>query len=297
MRAGPLSDNRIIKLLNSYYIPVYSSNEDSAPRGHGPAEEKAEHVRIYQEASKKPCGSGAVYVYILSPDGRVIDGLQVARATHGNALVEMLEKTVQKLHTVSGPPVVTPTPQSRPPRHDPDSLVLHLIARGSRQAFPWREFPAENWIVLSRADWMSLLPPGEMNAGLSWSFEKALADKLLTDFYPETEDVDTNVDRSRIERGSLRATVVSVSEGIARVRLDGTLRMKHSFYTRQDDGNFVNAVLLGWMEFDTGRHQITTFELVTQKATYGATDPEEFDAALSSLAPEELRVFEPEPQR
>jgi len=44
-----------------------------------------------------------------------------------------------------------------PPAHQPDSLVFHLIARGMHTG-SYREFPSENWIVLSRDE----MKQGEM---------------------------------------------------------------------------------------------------------------------------------------
>lgn len=279
MRAGPLSNGNVISLLNQYFVPVYSSDEDSAPRGHGPQSEKSEHIRIYKEATRKPFGAGAVYVFILNPQGEVIDGLDVAHATQGDTLQKMLIRTVEKLHTPSGAPVITPTRQSRPPAHASDSLTLHLVARGSLRAYPWREFPGENWIVLSRAEWMSLLP-GNVRPGFSWRLSDELTRKLLTNFYPPTEDLDTTVDRNQIEIASLEATPISLKGSILRVRLDGRLAMHRSFYTNRQDNYSVNANVLGWIEFDMSRRRIDEFQLVTKTATYGAKRPEDFTAAL-----------------
>lgn len=282
MRAGPLSDNRIIDLLNRYFVPVYTSNEDTGPRGRGAREEIAEHVRIYQQGMNSPCGAGAVYVFILNPQGQVIDGMDVAHATRGDALAEMLEKTAHSLHTAPGAAVIAPAPQSQPPRHEPDSLVLHLVARGSRTGFPWRMFPAENWIVLRRAEWSNLLPSGNINVGSSWSFNETLTRKLLENVYPQMEELDTSVDRNRIDTASLQATVISKSAGVVQARLDGTLVMKRSFYPHAADNNFVKATMLGWMVFDSARRRIDNFELATKDATYGSDAPEPFSAALAS---------------
>lgn len=279
MRAGPLSNSKVISLLNQYFIPVYSSDEDSAPRGHGPESEKSEHIRIYREASKKPFGAGAVYVFILNPQGEVIDGIDVAHATQGDTLEKMLTRVVENLHTPSGAPVITPTQQSRPPSHPPDSLTLHLVANGTLHAYPWREFPGENWIVLSRAEWMSLLAP-DVKPESSWALSDALSRKLLTNFYPPTEDLDTTVDRNQIETASLEATPISLKGSILRVRLDGRLVMHRSFYANRQDNYSVNAKLLGWIEFDMRAQRIDEFQLVTKTATYGASNPEEFSAAL-----------------
>jgi len=283
MRAGPLSDNRIINLLNRYFVPVYTSNEDTGPRGRGAQEEIAEHVRIYQQAMHSPCGTGAVYVFILNPQGQVIDGMDVAHANQGDALARMLEKTVQNLHTAPGAALVKPVPQSRPPQHDADAVVLHLIARGSKAAFPWRVFPAENWIVLERGEWMDLLPPGHAVVGSSWALSGALARKLLGDFYPQMEILDNSADRNQIESASLKATIVSANKGALQARLDGSLLMKRTFYVHSEDNNYVKATVLGWMTLEPAQHHIVDFELVTKTATYGGDAPEPFNAALSSL--------------
>jgi hypothetical protein len=292
MRAGPLSDDEVIQLLNQYFIPVYSSEQESGPRGVGPSEEKAENIRIYKEAVRQPCGAGTVHVYILNPQGQVIGGLHVAEATHGNALAELLKKTVQDLQTAPGPPVVTPTPQSRPPQFQSDSLVLHLTARSSREGSAWGKFPGENWIVLSRADWMGIFPTGETKVGSSWSLNQPITRKLLANFYPQMEDHDSNVDRNRFDKASLQATVVSVSDGKIQARLDGTLLMKRTFYPDRPDDNFVNATLIGWAVFDTATNRIENLQLVTKTATYGSRIQEEFSAAVYSLSPSELKTYQ-----
>lgn len=283
MRAGPLSNSAVIDLLNRYFVPVYSSDEDSSPRGHGPEQEKAAHIRIYEEASKKPFGAGAVYVFILAPSGEVIDGMDVAHANQEGALLKMLQRTIDKLHTSPGTPVITPTNQSRPPKHPADSLVLHVVARGSLKAFPWREFPGENWILLSRAEWMSLLPR-DVTPNSSWTVNDALTRKIVTDFYPPTEDLDTSMDRNEIQAATLSAKPISRNGSILRIQLDGKLVMKRSFYANRPDNFIVNATLLGWIEFDTAKARINDFQLVTKQATYGAGSPEEFSAALYSVS-------------
>lgn len=282
MRAGPLSNSAVIDLLNRYFVPVYSSDEDSSPRGHGPEQEKAAHIRIYQEASKKPFGAGAVYVFILDPDGHVIDGMDVAHANEGDTLLRMLKGAIEKLHTTPGQPVVAPANQSRPPQHPGDALVLHLVARGTLKAFPWREFPAENWILLTRGEWMSMLPR-DVKPESSWTLDDALTRKLLTDFYPPTEEFDTTKDRNEIETATLTAKPISRNGSVLRVQLEGKLVMKHSFYVNRPDNAKVNATLLGWIEFDTAKTRINDFQLVTKQATYGSGAAEDFSAALYSV--------------
>jgi len=48
LRAGPLSDIRVISLLNSSFVPVSAPNQDYvAAEGKAPPAEKAERARIY----------------------------------------------------------------------------------------------------------------------------------------------------------------------------------------------------------------------------------------------------------
>ena len=122
MRASSLANAKIIALLNRYYVPVYVSNEDYARTGSAAAEEKAERNRIWQEAAKKGLSSGTVHVYILAPDGRVIDSLHVATASKVDQTLALLQRNVEKLKTAAGKPLVAPAPQSACPKTAADCL-------------------------------------------------------------------------------------------------------------------------------------------------------------------------------
>lgn len=50
MRAGPLSNNEVIQLLNTAFAPVFISNEDYDEDGPAPPEGRAERDRIWREA-------------------------------------------------------------------------------------------------------------------------------------------------------------------------------------------------------------------------------------------------------
>jgi hypothetical protein len=255
-------------------------------------------VRIYKEAMSSPCGSGAVFVFILDPAGHVIDGLDAARAARGNALAETLQAVVKKLDTHPGPPVVKPTPQSQPPAHDADSVVLHVTTRSFRKVFPWGVLPAENWIVLKPGEWSTLLPSrGKIAVGSAWAIQDGIARTLLGDFYPPMEELDTSDNRAQIEIASLRATVISVQQHSVAVRLDGTLKMKRAFYARRNDDNRVNAAVIGLLEFDVAARRIGALYLVTDRATYGSNNGEDFGAALSLVSDQTVASRGANPQR
>jgi hypothetical protein len=283
MRASSLSNAAVISLLNRFFVPVYVSNEDYRKDGPAPADERAEYQRIYREALKAKLSTGTVHAYVLTPDGHPFDSLHVAQAAKVEELRAMLERAVAKLKTPEGAPLVRPAPQSVAPRAEADALVLHLTARtllrkgddyvprpsslGQTRSAGWGSYPQENWIVLPRPAWAKLLPAGAVAVGASWEPDRETAARILTYFYPSTEN--NNVARNRIDRQELKATVLAVEGGVVRARLDGSLRMKHPFYHKDDD-NFVEATVVGVLEFEPGKG-IRTLELVTDRATYGRT--------------------------
>ena len=91
MRAGPLADEQVIKLLNSCFVPVYISNEDYNSDGSASEAEKKERNRIWHEATMKKLSSGTVHVYLLTPAGEVFDSMHVAEASGTPKLLAMLE--------------------------------------------------------------------------------------------------------------------------------------------------------------------------------------------------------------
>lgn len=228
--------------------------------------------------------SGTVHVYLLDPKGRPVGSQHVAVASKVEELTALLEKTIDQLQVPAGKPLLPPSAQSVVPKADPDSLVLHLVARnverkggadvpqqsvlGTTRSGNWGAFPVEDWIILSRADWQRLLPATPVAVGTSWELDREAAARVLRHVYPSTENND--VAKNRIDRQELRATVVSVQDGIARARLEGRLRMKHPFYHRDDD-NFVDATLLGFLDVAVDRSRIVAWQLVTTEATYGRT--------------------------
>src|SRR3989442_6005519 len=115
MRAGPLSNPKVISLLNRYFVPVYVTNEEYKEGGGAPPDEKVEYERIFQQALRKGLSTGTVHVYILSPAGEPIDSLHVVEASKMDRLVHLLQSAVESLKTAEGSPVAQPTSQSAPP--------------------------------------------------------------------------------------------------------------------------------------------------------------------------------------
>ena len=262
-------------------MPVYASNEDYARDGPAPADERKERDRIMREAAAAKLSVGTVHVYITAPDGHTIDSQHVATAAQVEKLTEMLERTVERLKTKAGKLLVTPAVQSKKPKADADALVLHLTARnlvkkgddfvptkprlGETKSGNWGAYPGEDWIVLSKADWTKLLPTGKVSVGATWEPDKATLAKLLRYFYPSSENND--VTTNRIEKQEVKGTVLTVKDGVATARLDGTLRMRHWFYHKEDD-KVVETAFVGVVEFDVNKGKVRAFHVATDRAIY-----------------------------
>ena len=145
----------------------------------------------------------------------------------------------------------------------------------------WSALPSEDWIVLKKADWTKLLPAGKVYVGATWDLDKDIAGQILTRFYPTTEN--NSLSKNRIDRQALKATVVSVQDGKVRARIEGELKMKHAFYPGREDNNFVEATVLGYMEFTSKEPRILTLRLITDRASYGG-ETRRFGVALRSLS-------------
>jgi RNA polymerase sigma factor (sigma-70 family) len=267
-RGGPLSDPRVIAILNRRYVPVYSDSEDR---------KNAEHGRIYQEALAKKLVAGSECLYFIGSDGHVFDTMHVCNTTTD----QFLER-IQRHAGPEGAPLVSPRPQSVP--GSVDGLVLHLTARyldreGKLRVSrgDYKEFPAEEWITLERREAERLLPPDLSRKGSGVEIDPALAARLLDRFYPLTGNF-RNPPGNRISEGTLAARVVACRKESSWVRLDGRVRMDHAFYPDRD-WRPVEAAFTGFLEVDTATKEIRSVRLATERATYGK---ESFGVAIRS---------------
>jgi hypothetical protein len=270
MRAGPLADEQVIKLLNSCFVPVYISNEDYNSDGSASEAEKKERNRIWHEAAQKKLSSGTVHAYLLTPAGEVFDSMHVAEASGTPKLLAMLEKAVESQKVAAGKTLAPPVPQSACPKCAAGQLSLHLVARGSgggNGKGSWRAFPGENWMVLDAEESAPFRPRADAKPGQEWNIDPTVSAKILTYFYPQTENNDTPV--SRLIEQHLHAKLIEVRDGIAHVRLDGLVRLKHSFYPNRKDETEVRAPVVGWVEVDMKSHAIRSLRLATDDAKYG----------------------------
>jgi hypothetical protein len=281
MRAGPLSKKTVSDTLNAYFVPVYTSNEDYRSDGPAPKEEREAYQKIYRAALDKKLSAGTVHAYVLSPQGEVVDSLHVADAARGDNTLKMLQRAVERFHPQPGEPLARPRTQSAPPAAPTGGLVLHLTARAegtNPSDDSWHAYPSEDWIVLTPDDAAKFLPKAAApTVGSSWDIDRDAATKVLTHFYPQTENND--VSKNKIERISLKATTVKSEGGVVRARLDGDLRMRHPFY-HKDTPDMVDATVVGYVDVDPANRTVKTLKLTTTRATY---QNRPFDVGVESV--------------
>lgn len=237
-------------------------NDEYYPKhGSAPPEERTELQRIQQEGFAKKLSVGMVRAYVLSPDGHTYDVVATDTAT---TTLASLGRAVAQFKPRPGKPVVPPGPQSVPPPAAADAVTLHLIARGDDRG-SWGEFPAESWIVLNRQDWAKLLPAAAVSPGQTWGLDQDISARILTYFYPQTENNDARTDR--IDQQSLTARALTVKDGVVTARVDGFVKMHHAFYPGRKDAQPLEAQVVGVLIFVPG--QPPKLELATTRAVHG----------------------------
>jgi hypothetical protein len=83
----------------------------------------------------------------------------------------------------------------------------------------------------------------------------------------------------------MRMTIVTLRDGMARARIEGSLKMRHTFYPGRNTNETVDATVLGFMDFEVTARRIQRMRLVTNKATYVN---ESFGVAVRSVSRETL---------
>lgn len=283
MRAGPLSNDKVIETLNHYFVPVFISNEDYEKDGPASPAERKERDRIFAECARNGTSVGSVHVYLLAPDGHAIDSAHVASVTSTPRLQELLERCLVKLGTRAGEPLIKPRNLSIAPVASEGGLVVHLVSRGQDtgpQGGSWREFPAENWVVLSKTDVAGFLPSSEPSTGDVYDIDSRSATNLLRYFYPQSED-PTDSPWTKIDRQVLKSTVLKVEAGAATARLEGEVQLQRNFYPGKFSPERMQATLVGFVTWDLQSRRIQSFQLVTDEAV---RDKEHYAVAVTMAA-------------
>ena len=286
-----LSDDRVISLLNSSFVPVFTSNEDFRDNGAAPKEERQLLQSIHRDGHAKGLSVGSVHAYVVSPEGKLIDSLHTVEVSKPAALLAMLQKAAAALHVRAGQPVV-PVQKRGIQTPSNAALALHVTSRylerkGNELVLVenaggnWSALPGEDLIALSQDEVRGFIPPNQ-RVGTEWSLPRSLSDKLLVRFYPPTENNDPA--KNIITESEVTCRVLSSKNGESRVGITGRFRMKHPFYHRDDDW-FVSAGLTGYYDVDPKHGKISRFRMTTESAEYcnGSQSRLPFGVAVRSI--------------
>ena len=291
MRAVSLSDDRVISLLNSSFVSVFTSNEDFRDNGAAPKEERELLQQIHRDGHAKGLSVGTVHAFVISPAGRVTDSLHTVDVSKPAKLIAMLQNAVSSLNIRPGQPVIAA--QSSGIECLPGAaLTLHVTSRylerkGNELVLVenaggnWSALPGEDLIPFSKDEVRDFLPPAK-RTGVEWSLPRPISDKLLIRFYPPTENNDPA--KSKVTESQMTCKVLSTKNGVSRVGVSGQFKMKHPFYHRDDDWS-VSAALSGYYDLDVKNAKVTRFRLTTESAEYsnGSQSRLPFGVAVRSI--------------
>lgn len=233
---------QVVEALNALTVPVYLSNDLVV------GAERTELTRIHQQGYAKKLSVGSVHAFLVAPDGTLLDSVHVAQGSP-ERYISMIAFHAKALKLTPGEPLVRPNPP-QPPPIPCNGLRLHVVARYlerqpdgtlglvTNAGGNWSALPGEDWLLFSESEVKSL------RAG-----EPLAVEKLLTHFYPPTEN--NNLATNRLEVQEWRTAAGAIT---------GSLTLKHPFYSR-DDSNRATSRFVGYWR---GK----TLEVVTTEGRY-----------------------------
>ena len=266
MRVSSLSDDKVIDLLTTYFVPVWVSREHYQLAPPSDAEQD-ELDRIDRDRAKRGLEGGTVCVYVLAPDGTVSATMRVQKAYKPENLAPFLQKVVddQKL-TPRGDEAVRATAAApRPPAMPATEggMVLNVWTRFDDPKS--NRGTAQDWVEWTAEDWAALAPAAGAKPGDARTLPRDAAARLFQRLYPPTGRWD--VHDCEVAGGSLTATVAAADGGEVRLRLEGEAELKYPISDRQVNGK-VTARLIGAARYDPARRVFTSFALASETAEY-----------------------------
>ncbi len=264
MRTSSFSNAEVVSTVSQYFVPVWLSNDDYG-QAKKPQAERDELTRIKQITTKKKLVNGDVNVFLVDPEGDVIDTLIVAKAMEPQNLLPLLKKVVTEKGLKNRDPAsVTASAAPSvavPASTQPGGILLHVF---TRYLPPGEQGNTDDFVELTTEDYSSLVPRAEAKVGDVWDIAKAVTDKVFPFCFPAVCHYDAKA--SKIKDANLKATVTAVTSSEVQITLTGNLDMDHS-----RDGNIdgrVTAKLLGLVRYDTTKKSITSIQIASQDAEY-----------------------------
>src|SRR5437899_268639 len=153
MRVSSLSDERVITLISTYFVPVWHSRDGYQLAEPSP-EERAELLRIDRDRSRRGLKGGTVCVFLLAPDGAVAATQPVQQACKAEDLVPFLETFIRDARLRPRDPAAVQGTRAGAraarPKTDKSDLVLHTWTRADDRE-PNRG-NSQDWVTWTAAE-------------------------------------------------------------------------------------------------------------------------------------------------
>jgi hypothetical protein len=264
MRVSSLSDERIIRLVSDYFVPVWVSR-DGYQLAKPTQADRDLLARIDASRRAKRLVSGSVCVYIVRADGEALATLPVQQASKPDKLAPFLKDVVKAEKLTDRKPEeqkasAAPRP-ARPLPSKPEARFFTLRSRFDDQTA--NRGTSKDVVELLREEWSAFLPPAGARPGQGWAVPRGVAEKLLRHAYPPLPHWDQRL--ARVTACELRCRVTAVSAGEVRFRLEGRLEMIYPDQGKPTDGR-VEARLVGTAAADD--RALTAFALTSDGGRY-----------------------------
>jgi hypothetical protein len=269
MRVSSLSDDRVVRLVSTYFVPAWVSRDFYQLGEPGRAEREAVD-RVDRTKLARGLVGGSVCVYLLAPDGSTLATLPVQQAWTPAKLVAFLEKFVADHKARPRDPEAVKASAAKPRgiarTKGNDSALVNVWVRNARaEEREGNRGLSHDRVELAADEWKTLLPPASARAGAAYEVPAAVADALFRYCYPPGPH--WKVRETKMLRRSLSGTVVSARPGEVVVRLEGSLELIHPYEQKPTDGR-VTARLVGYLRGDPAKPALTGLTLASEEAEF-----------------------------
>jgi len=111
MRAGPLSQDNVIKMLNTQFVPVFVANAEHQGKGSASAEDKEAYARFRQTLDRDGYKYADVAFYVLKPTGEPYESLDINTSLDKTNFAQFLKVCTDTMEVRPGPVVLPVKPQ------------------------------------------------------------------------------------------------------------------------------------------------------------------------------------------
>jgi hypothetical protein len=286
MRVSSLSNPKVAEEISRYFVPTWVSRDDYAAREPRSKEEKAELLRIDRERVKRGMKGGNVCVFIIAPNGDVLATQPVQIASNPEKHLEFLRKIIEDYKMTPRDEEAIRDTAAKPEEEKPktkDGRIVHVWTRLERSGNRSRTIDR---VELTAADCKEFLPAADARAGASWKIAESVAHKLYQYGYPPNPY--WMVKDCKIEKSTLKATLSSLSDDEARIRLAGEMEL--IFPVGKPTEGRVTAKFVGYARVDRKKGALTALALVSDEAKYvwtwqGRPQPAPMEIALEMQSP------------